>query len=56
MRFVWMCGLCGRRRTHSSAKSLRGNKKTRLQACSRSLRNISMAINHPMEVARSTLV
>mmetsp|Transcript_30873 Transcript_30873/g.59530 ORF Transcript_30873/g.59530 Transcript_30873/m.59530 type:complete len:616 (-) Transcript_30873:171-2018(-) len=56
MRFVWMCGVCGRRRTHSSTKSLRGNKKTRLQACARSLRNISLALQHPRAVAKSTLV
>mmetsp|Transcript_4459 Transcript_4459/g.10501 ORF Transcript_4459/g.10501 Transcript_4459/m.10501 type:complete len:379 (+) Transcript_4459:92-1228(+) len=53
---VWMCGVCGRMRTHSSMKNLRGNKKTRLVACSRSLQNIALALNHPKEVARDMLM
>mmetsp|Transcript_18685 Transcript_18685/g.35780 ORF Transcript_18685/g.35780 Transcript_18685/m.35780 type:complete len:443 (-) Transcript_18685:594-1922(-) len=56
MSLDWMCGVCGRRRTHTTAKSLKGNKKTRLQACSRSLRHICLSLRHPRDVAKSSLM
>ncbi|GAB5359658.1 hypothetical protein AAMO2058_000562200 [Amorphochlora amoebiformis] len=51
----WMCGICGRKRTHSSGKSLRGNKKTRLQTCSRSLSRVVTAIKHQKDSALQIL-